>query len=399
MYRKLISALIKINPNLRIVGMTATPYRLGHGMITDAPAIFSELIEPASIEQLQAQGYLSKLRSKATDTKISIEGVHKRGGEYIEKELQLAVDIEEKNILIADEIIVRAGDRKHWLIFCTGVKHAYHMRDALLARGIIAETVTGATPKLERERILNDYKAGKITALTNADVLSRGFDFPDIDLIALLRPTMSPNKYLQQVGRGLRIKSHTDHCLVLDFAGVIEQHGPVTGVNPPEKKGESDGIAPSKACPNCSEIVPISARICPACEYQFPPPEGPKLMLRDDDIMGIEPSEMKVSEWTWRLSRSKTSDMPMIIITYYGRINEVLKEYLLLWHDGFAGLRAQARLKELAIGAAVPIEYLGGDDATNIMEKSKRPFSVKYKMEGKYPRIFETVWYDEDPPF
>jgi DNA repair protein RadD len=214
-YRKLINELTEINPSLRIIGYSATPYRLGHGMITDKPALFDGLVEPVSIEELIHKGFLSKLRSKITKAKLSTEGVHKRGGEYIEAELQAAVNKADKNAAVVAEVMALAGDRKAWLFFCAGVAHAEAIANELNAQGIKAECVTGATPKAERESILRRYKAGEIRALTNANVLTTGFDYPDIDLIAMLRPTMSASLYVQMAGRGLRVKSHTDHCLVL----------------------------------------------------------------------------------------------------------------------------------------------------------------------------------------
>jgi DNA repair protein RadD len=71
------------NPHLRVIGLTATPYRLGHGLITDKPAIFDDIIEPTTIEELQLKGYLSKLKSKVTSERLNVTGVHNRGGEYI----------------------------------------------------------------------------------------------------------------------------------------------------------------------------------------------------------------------------------------------------------------------------------------------------------------------------
>ncbi len=93
-YRTLLAELRAINPNMRVIGLTATPYRLGHGLITDEPAIFSDLIEPVSIEELVYHGYLARLRSKPTSTGYDLSGVHKRGGEYIESELAAAVNTE-----------------------------------------------------------------------------------------------------------------------------------------------------------------------------------------------------------------------------------------------------------------------------------------------------------------
>ena len=81
--------------------------------------------------------------------------------------------------------------------------------------------------------MLADFKAGRLRAPTNANVLTTGFDYPDIDLIAMMRPTTA--QPVQMAGRGMRVKSHTDHCLVLDFAGVVATHGPITAVQPPKE--------------------------------------------------------------------------------------------------------------------------------------------------------------------
>jgi len=284
-YRTLLARLKEINPALRVVGLTATPYRLGHGLITDKPALFDALLEPVTIEQLIAQGYLSTLRSKVTQAKLSVEGVHKRGGEYIESELQAAVDTEPLNQSVVDEVISRADGRKAWLFFCAGVAHAERVCEALQGRGIKAACVTGETPKRIREQMLTDFKSGALQALTNANVLTTGFDHSAIDLIAMLRPTMSPGLYVQMAGRGLRPSPGKTDCLVLDFAGVVGTHGPITNITPPTKQGDGNGEAPVKVCDNCNELCPISARVCPACGHQFHEPEEKKLKLCQDDIM------------------------------------------------------------------------------------------------------------------
>ena len=180
----------------------------------------------------------------------------RRGEIRAEKFLDAATEVfAEKGYQHArlSEIVARADGRKSWLIFCAGVDHAQHMAETLRGMGVVTECVTGATSKKERARILTDFKAGRITALTNANVLTTGFDAPDTDLVALVRPTLSPSLYVQMAGRGMRIKSHTDHCLVLDFAGCVAAHGPVTAVVPPKKAGEKGGTAPVKACEECGE--------------------------------------------------------------------------------------------------------------------------------------------------
>jgi DNA repair protein RadD len=397
-YRELLKELQEINPSLRIIGLTASPWRLGHGLVTEKPAIFDALIEPVTIEELQNLGHLAQLRSKTTTAKLDTDGVHKRGGDFIESELQAHVDTEPHNVAIVEEVIARAEGRKSWLFFCAGVKHAEHVRDALRVRGISAEMVTGETQDGERAEILRKFKSGEVRAVTNVMVLSTGFDHPGIDLIALLRATESPGLFLQQVGRGFRVKPNGSDCLILDFAGLVARHGPVVALKIPTKYGESEGIPPSKACPECGEIVATATRICPACNFTFPPLQKEQLVLRNDDIMGREPSEMIVSSWTWSIARSKKSDQPMIVVSYYGRVTEVLKEYLCIWHDGFAGQKGRARLNEIAKGCHVPVQELTGDDATERLERAYPPTKIFFKMEGKYQRIVGQEWAVDDKP-
>ena len=396
-YRKLIDALKIINPALRVIGLTATPYRLGHGMITDKPAIFDDLIEPTSIEALVEDKYLAPLRSKLTDTKLTVEGVHKRGGEYIEKELQDAVNKTHKNDGVVREVIKLAGDRKAWLFFCAGVKHAYAIKDLLIQNGIVAECITGDTPKKEREEIISQFKSGRIRALTNANVLTTGFDYPDIDLIAMLRPTMSAGLYVQMAGRGMRIKSHTDHCLVLDFAGVVQAHGPITNVQPPNKPSKGDGEAPVKVCPECDSLLPPAVRECPDCGYQFPPPEEKKMKLHDVDIMGNSNNVLAVHDWDWSTHVSRASGKRMIKVKYYSKLlsDPVVSEYFPITHEGFAGNKARISLAQIAAKAdAEAFDISDLNDICYFMNEGDPPNEISYKKEGKYFRVTKREWAD-----
>jgi DNA repair protein RadD len=399
-YRKLLADLKAINPALRVVGLTATPYRLGHGLITDKPALFDALLEPVSIEELVFKRYLSTLRSKVTSAKLDTSGVKKRGGEFIESELQAAVDTDDNNQRVVQEVIALAGDRKAWLVFCTGVQHAEHVAEVLRQHGVAAQCVTGETPKAERKRMLDDFKAGKLRALTNANVLTTGFDYPDIDLIAMLRPTMSASLYVQMAGRGMRVKSHTDHCLVLDFAGVVEMHGPIVAVQPPKKGGDGDGEAPVKVCDNCDELVHISAKECPACGHPFPPPEEKKLKLRNDDIMGMEGKDFEVTGWSWRRHISKASGNLMLACTYYGSLSDKpITEYFPVLNDGYAGQMALQKLMAIAekSGADLSeIRILKDTEALDYiviqMGKSKHPNAIEYRMDGKFFKVVRRTW-------
>lgn len=394
-YFEFIAGLTKINPALRVIGLTATPFRLGHGYITDKPAMFDALLEPVKIEELVYKGFLAPLRSKHTKEKLDVSGVRKRGGEYVESELQAAVDTEEKNRSVVKEVISMAGDRKAWLFFCAGVNHAHHVAKVLKENGIEAECVTGDTPKKERERILTDFKAGRLRALTNANVLTTGFDYPDIDLIAMLRPTLSPSLYVQMAGRGMRPKSHIDHCMVLDFAGVVATHGPITAVQPPKKpKPGQEGEAPVKACPECHELVHPRVEICPCCGHQFPIAQK-KLQLRHDDIMGIDGSEMKVTDWRWRRHVSRTSGKEMLAVSYYGGLSDpAIVEYFPVRHEGYAGQKAAQSLFQLSAQSKAKIKIFETDleAMSQAMNTGLPPKMIEYKKDGKFFRVMRRVW-------
>ena len=393
-YRKLLGDLLEINPAMRVIGLTATPYRLGHGLITDKPALFDGLIESITIPELIFKGFLATLRSKVTKSKLNVEGVHKRGGEYIESELQDAVDTYDQNHAVVREVINLSGERKAWLFFCTGVDHAQHVAQALRDQGIAADCVTGETPKKQREEMLKAFKAGELRALTNANVLTTGFDYPDIDLIAMLRPTMSPGLYVQMAGRGLRPKSHTDHCLVLDFAGVVATHGPITAVQPPKKGGDGNGEAPVKVCDNCGELCAISVSVCPACGTDFPAPEVSKMMLRNDDIMGLEGTDLEVTAWNWRRHTSRASGKDMLAVTYYGALSDTpITEYLTVLHDGYAADKAMRLLLTMANSGGISLVGIEGLEAiADKMNSAQAPSLVEFKKDGKFYRVIKRSW-------
>jgi DNA repair protein RadD len=396
-YRKLIDALKIINPALRVVGLTATPYRLGHGMLTDDEGIFHDLIEPTSIEALVEDKYLAPLRSKLTGTQLSVKGVHRRGGEFIEKELQAAINKSHTNAEVVREVIKLAGDRKAWLFFCAGVDHAHAIKDLLLDSGIPAECITGETPKIERERMIADFKSGRLRALTNANVLTTGFDYPDIDLIAMIRPTMSAGLYVQMAGRGMRIKSHTDHCLVLDFAGVVQMHGPITNVQPPNKAGKGTGEAPVKTCPECDSLIAPAVKVCPDCGYEFPPPKEKKYRLSDIDIMGSESNALSVESWLWSTHTSRASGKNMVKVQYYSKLlsDPVISEYFPLTHPGFVGNRATIKLAEIANKSNINFQFLDAaslDDICFEMNKGNCPDEIRFRKEGKYYKVVKRDW-------
>lgn len=288
MYGKFLDALKERQTDLRIVGLTATPYRLDSGRLDRGKdRLFDKIVYEANVADLISDGYLSPLISKATGAEISTEGVHRRGGEFIPGELEAAAMAGDLVERAAAEIVSRGSDRRAWLAFCTGVDHATAVRDAIRAHGITAEAIDGSMPAKERDRIIQTFRHGGIRCLTSVNVLSIGFNVPHVDLVALLRPTESTGLYIQQVGRGFRKAPGKDTALILDFAGNVRKHGPVDAVMPSgSKSGTGEGAGekqtPCKECPSCQTYVPNAVMMCPTCGHEWQ--SAPKHDEKPDDV-------------------------------------------------------------------------------------------------------------------
>jgi DNA repair protein RadD len=387
-YRKLLDNLKAINPHMRVIGYSATPYRLGHGYIHEGSAIFDDMIEPVTVKQLIDEGYLCKLRSKFTQHQLDTTGVKKSGGEYVEKDLQMAVNTDRNNTMILQELLKFKHERKSWLVFCSGIEHAEALRDLLVECGIDTKTITGKTKKVERDSMLKEFKQGKIQCLTSVNVISIGFDAPNVDLLAMVRPTMSPSMYVQQAGRGLRISEGKEDCIVLDFAGNISQHGPITNITPPKKKGDKPGEAPIKVCEHCQEIVHLSVMICPACGKPFPPAQEKVNRLHQDDIMGQDRvCTLEVKSWKWQKYTSKKSGKTMLKVIYYGCLSDLpVTQYFTIYHDGGAGHHARIKLFQLLDKAGVSAVDIAKNPSDLAIEAAKGtpPKMVKYEKNGKF---------------
>lgn len=275
MYQKFLNNLKLMNPHVRVIGLTATPYRLDTGLLhSGKDALFDAISYEAELKDMVKGGYLTKLVSKQPKTKLDVRNVSVRGGEFVAGELQRAVDRKDVNEAAVQEILSYGADRQSWLIFCSGVSHATHIAELITKRGISCATIFGETPAAERDQIVADFKARKIRAIASMGVLTTGFNAPAVDLLALLRPTQSTGLYIQIMGRGMRNAPGKENCLVLDFAGNIARHGPVDKVNPKKpRKTDGEGVAPVKECPECNSIVFAGSAECPDCGYVWPPKE------------------------------------------------------------------------------------------------------------------------------
>jgi DNA repair protein RadD len=387
MYRRFLGDLATINPHLKVIGFTATPYRLDSGMLHEGQgALFTDIAYEAGVAEMIAQGYLCEVVPKRTETQLDTSGVGSRGGEFISSQLEAAVDVAEVTAAAVDEIVRHGADRGSWLVFCAGVRHAEHVRDAIQGRGYACEAILGETASAERDRVIAAFKRGEIRCLTNANVLTTGFNAPGVDLIAMLRPTKSVGLYVQMIGRGTRLANGKDNCLVLDFAGNVERHGPIDRIDGRKrKKDDEEGTAPVKTCPDCQTIVHASSRACPGCGYEFPPPQPD--LSRTASTSAILSSQIR-PEWVTvsgvSYHRHEKPSSPVSLRVEYACGLASHREWVCFEHTGYARQKAvqwwQKRLPDRPVPRTV-------DDALTRCRELPKPERISIRPQGRYTEI------------
>jgi DNA repair protein RadD len=259
-------------PGARIIGLTATPYRLGSGLICDEGSIFSAISCEVSIRELLFSDppKLCKLRSKWVDG-IDTSTLSINCGEFSKGDEQRAFDEVLETVCV--DMQKRCDGRKSIIVFCSGVQHCYDVSSFLWDRfRETARVVEGDTPDDLRREMYDGFRGGSIRWLVNYGVLTEGFDAKNIDAVVLQRATTSPGLYYQMAGRGLRLYPGKSDCLVLDYGENIARHGPIDMIEPGKrsKRLGAAGEAPVKACPQCKEAVPIQSKTCEICGYEWP---------------------------------------------------------------------------------------------------------------------------------
>ncbi|EFP94746.1 DEAD/DEAH box helicase [Vibrio caribbeanicus] len=260
-YQKVIRHLQDQNSGIKVLGLTATPYRLGMGWIyqyhtrglvrSEEPRFFRDCIFELPIHYLLDEGFLTPARMMDAPV-LSYDFSHltpANTGRYKEAELDMVIDKAKRATpQIVEQIIQLAAEKQGVMIFAATVRHAQEIF-GLLPNHATA-LITGETPGQERDNIIQKFKNRETKFLVNVSVLTTGFDAPHVDLIAILRPTESISLYQQIIGRGLRLSHGKKECLILDYAGnSYDLYQPEVGAEKPD----SD-----------SEIITIP---CPACGF------------------------------------------------------------------------------------------------------------------------------------
>jgi len=277
-YGGLMEALRGYYPEMRLLGVTATPYRLNHGYIYGDKCRhpeqnwFSDLSYKVGIYDLQAQGFLVPLKLYIADEPdLSDVGTSSTGDWNID-ELAEAMS-KSVHVNSAVEAVQRyASDRKHIVVFGVTIEHAEVLRDVFREAGYSTVAVHSKMPKAERDAALYAFDRGDVQVVCNVGVLTEGWDCTSVDCMVMCRPTKSAALYCQMAGRGLRLHEGKTDCLMLDLSGNYAEHGrpEEPRVKMGRESGEGDG---SWECPDCHFVNEPKDKVCASCGYERPEPE------------------------------------------------------------------------------------------------------------------------------
>lgn len=269
--KKIIAHIKSQNSKVRVLGLTATPYRLGTGYIyrykEDGQPVaehetrepyFNRLIHRVPAQRLIDAGYLTQPHADPDviahyDTSaLEVNGM----GQFTQASQEQAYEGRGRltSQIVAD-IVDKSKKRRGVIIFCASHAHANEVMESLPPEN--SRMLTGKAGKAEREKLISDFKNQKFKYFVNIQVLTTGFDAPHIDVVALLRRTESVSLLQQMIGRGLRLYDGKNDCLVLDYAENIENHCPDGDLFNPDIKvsgGTGESEPAEIICPSCGTV-------------------------------------------------------------------------------------------------------------------------------------------------
>jgi DNA repair protein RadD len=338
MYGRFISDCLAANEECQIVGLTATPFRMDSGQLVetfrDEDSLWAQVAFEYTFEAAVRDGFLCPLVSYEATNKLDVRELRRKDNDFDVVELRELVKAHDTSEAVV-ELIARGRSRARWLVFCSGVDHTNDVTEQLQRAGVACKAVLGDTPKPERDDAIREFSTGNLRALVNNNILTTGFNMPHIDLVALLRPTLSAGLYLQMVGRGARLADGKTDCLVLDYGGNIRRHGLLEDLRPKTPAAmHADGNAPVKACGSCGAMNHATRLKCTNCGQPFPP-RPPRELKLDDYCLTLDQFSVKDLSF---LRNHKLGNRPTLMVVY-NCVNargkkQVYREWVCVEHRG-----------------------------------------------------------------
>lgn len=383
--RRFIHKCREVNPNLKVIGLTATPFK-STGLIYGKDQFFSSVTYSKDLKWAIANGYLVTPRLKRTQEAFDTTGLKIVMGDFDATQLEVLTANDSKAGAQLSDAIPQLVGRKKVAWATANINHARLIHSKLLGVGEKASIIHSQLSSDEQRQAIVDFEQGANRHMVFVTMLSEGYDYPPIDAIVFLRPTRSPVLYVQTIGRGLRNSDGKQDLLILDYAEVVKNCGPLDNprINKKGERRKKDEADLMKFCPACYEYVEKSVQVCPACGAEWPKVEKDpqKNLTRKSGAGALFSSEIK-SEWIdvsdVKLARGKTSKgHDCITVTYFPKdfAQRAVKEWLMM-NEPWQVKRTQQRL--LSFGVM----------GTNLSLPNKKPQAIKVKWENGFPKIQE----------
>jgi len=390
--------LRKINPNLKVVGLSATIFRQGIGYITDEHAgrIFTDiaynLCTMEGFARLIAEGYLSPLIPKRTSIEIDTsEFTRGANGDFNQKQLQDAANRERVTHAALTEACRFGYNRRSWLVFASGIEHAENVSNMLNSFGISSTFVHSKISNDERDKRINAHKDGRVRCLVGNNIFTTGYDHPPLDFIIDLQPTMSVAKHVQKYGRGMRVSPDTykENCLILDFGGNVRRCGPINDPYIPKRKGEGSGEVPVKICEACGTYNHISARFCVDCGEPFEFQTKIVKKAGEEEILKSDLPITEIFDVTnviyWKHISAKTG-IPALVCSYYVGLTK-FDEWV-----NFENPKARHFANEWWRARSPDDPPVTVDDALTKTRFLRVPRQISVWTNRKHPMITRVIW-------
>lgn len=292
MYGQLLAGIRQNNPDVQLIGLSATPWRMD-GPLIDTGVFEDEVYSagtPEAFARLLNDGYLSPLVAGPVSV-IDMAGVKlAANGDYSEDAASHRV--EPLLPQLVPQMLKDAEGREKGIVFAPTVRCAQMIVELLNQAGETCAIVTGETPKGERRRLIDAFRnQNAFRWMVSVSALTTGFDVPDIDVLACFRPTKSSALWVQILGRGTRIHPNKIDCLVLDYTDNAGRCGPIDNPRIPQRRAKGCGEAVKKPCPVCETMCPASARQCLVCGHAFDiHTKGEHVLANAEPPMSVLPS-------------------------------------------------------------------------------------------------------------
>lgn len=424
-YLTFLSAMKLINPFVKIIGMTATPYRMGMGLITEGK-IFTDIVHDLTsmdnFNKLVDDGYLSPLIPLRTKIELDISQVRidLNKGEFVASSLQKAVDKQEITYEALKELVAAGVNRRSWLIFASGIEHAEHIAEMLGSFGIDCAPVHSKRDTKYNDAALEAFKNYELRSIVSYSKITTGFDHIGVDLIGDLMPTLSIPRHVQKYGRGERpvyadgydldtkegrlaaIKaSFKQNCLVLDYARNTARLGPINDPQIPRKKGEGQGEVPIKICENCGAYNHTRVQFCHNCGNEF------QFQVKFKSSAGSQ-EIIKTNKIVEETPIIETFDVDRVIYSNHVKIDRKTKailsapmikvQYLCGLHtfNEFVGIQSKSsnlhRAHEWWRMRSKENPPVTTDEALSKISTLRVPRKIEVQVNLKYPTIQSVIW-------